>query len=296
MPVELEGKLNNYGTLTAKGTAVPFAEQPAVDLEIALRGQDMVNVSPYMIAATGYRFTAGLLDVDSRVVVKDGSIDAQNSLLIKKLQVKEVDKAISAQSAGSIGMPLDAALGILTDKNGSIELDVPIQGKLDEVDVGLQSVINIALQKATTVGLKTYLVYAFQPYGAAILLAEAVGGQMGKISLDPIVFDAGTSALTASHEDYLARLGKVMQERPQIVVQVCGLTATADLGEAPAGKEGAALSEEQAARMAELAQAREAAVKEHMISTYGVDAGRLVPCAPEHDAGADARPRVVLTI
>jgi hypothetical protein len=297
--IKLHGQLDKYATLDVAGNVKPFSAPPAVDLTINLDDQNMVPLSSYLISSTGYLVQAGQLDFDSKIVIKDGVIDAKNKAFMKKLKLTEADGELVKKNAGEIGMPLDRALGMLRDKNDNITLEIPIQGKLDELDIGTSQIINTVLKKATTAGMKTYLLYAFQPYGALIIAGEMAGKQLGKISLDPVIFEPGKADLTAQHKDYLSKLGKVMKDRPKIDVRVCGYTTMADLGgtkPADSGKKAAELSKKQIEAMIALGSERMNAIKKHMISTFKIDAGRLILCAPEHDRKDGAKPRVELLI
>ena len=297
--VNLDGKLNNYASLTVKGAVKPFAEQPGLDLKIDLENQNMVALSPYLISSTGYMIHAGQLQLDSKVVIDKGSIDAKNTIYMKKLHLEEADATVIKENAGSIGMPLDKALGMLRDKNDNIKLEVPILGKLDEIEIGKSQIINTVLKKATTAGMKTYLLYAFQPYGALIMVGQAVGKQVGKINLDPVQFEPGEDKLTSAHKDYLKKLGKVMQDRPKIDVQICAYTTIADLSlrkEDAKEKAPGELSQRQIDKAVKLGHVRQKIIKDYLISEFKVDDGRLILCAPEYDNSKDAKPRVELLI
>jgi hypothetical protein len=297
IPIKLDAKSSKYATMTVDGSIKPFLSQPAIDLTIDIDNVNMVTISPYLIASTGYLVKAGQMRADSKIVIKDNQIDAQNTLFLQKLRLEEVDKEIAKEHAGDIGMPLDKALGLLRDKKDNIKLEVPITGKLDEVEFGMGQIINTALKKATTVGMKTYLLYAFQPYGAMIIAGQSLGKAAGKISLDPVFYEPGKSDLTAKHKDYLAKLGKIMTDRPQIDVQVCGFYTASEVGiQQPAGSNGQGAAGEQLKRGISLGQARENKIKDYLISEHKVDSSRLILCAPELDKDKDAKPRVELVI
>ncbi len=297
--INLEGRLNNYATLAIKGSVKPFKKQPGIDLKINLENQNMVALSPYVISSTGYFIRAGQLNLDSTVLINDGSIDAKNTFFLKKLKLEEADATVARENTGSIGMPLDRALGMLRDKDDNIKLDVPIKGKLDDIDIGTGQIINTVLKKATTTGMKTYLLYAFQPYGALIMAGKAVGKQAGKIHLDPVVFEAGDSDLSSKHKDYLEKLGKVMQDRPKIDVQICAFTTIADLSfrkDSAKEKKSGELSQRQIDKSLKLGLERQKIIKDYLISKFKIDGGRLILCAPEYDDSGDAKPRVELFI
>ncbi len=297
--LKLDGKLNNYATLAIDGSVKPFRKQLGLKIKARLGNQNMVALSPYMASATGYQIHSGQLNIDSDIVIENGNIDAKNTVIMKKLKIEEADKNLAKENAGSIGMPLDKALGMLQDKNNNIKLDLPITGKLEDVDIGTGQIINTALKKATTAGMKTYLLYAFQPYGALIIAGQAVGKQVGKITLDPVFFKAGESTLTSKHKDYLGKLGKVMLDRPKIDVQVCAYATIADLSikkNSAKDKSTAALSERQIKKSLKLGQERQKIIKDFLISKYKISDGRLILCAPEYDDSKEARSRVELLI
>lgn len=296
--VNLDSKVDNYATFTVKGAVKPFLQQPAIDLKIDLSHLNMVSLSPHMIKATGYLVRAGQLNIDSSIAISNHTIDAKNTLFMKKLHLEEANAALIKENAGSIGMPLDKALGMLQDKNDNIKLEVPITGKLDEVDIGTGQIINTALKKATTAGMKTYLLYAFQPYGAMIIAGQMVGKQVGKIRLDPVFYDAGKNELTSQQKNYLEKLGKVMQDRPKIDVQICAYTTAADLSLAQGGSEKSSspISQAQIDETLKVGLQRQKEIKDYLISKYKIDDGRLLLCSPKFDDSKDAKPRVELLI
>jgi outer membrane protein OmpA-like peptidoglycan-associated protein len=147
--------------------------------------------------------------------------------------------------------------------------------------------------------MKTYLLYAFQPYGALIMVGQAVGKQVGKINLDPVQFEPGEDKLTSAHKDYLKKLGKVMQDRPKIDVQICAYTTIADVSlrkEDAQEKAPGELSQRQIDKSVKLGQVRQKVIKDYLISEFKVSDGRLILCAPEYDDSKDAKPRVELLI
>lgn len=297
--INLDGKLNNYATLAVNGSVKPFKKQPDVDLKIKLNNLNMVALSPYVISSTGYLIHAGQLNLDSTILINNGRIDAKNTFFMKKLSMDEADTTIARENAGSIGLPLDKALDMLRDKNDNIKLEIPIKGKLDEIEIGTAQILNTVLKKATTVGMKTYLIYAFQPYGALIMVGQAVGKQAGKINLEPVIYEAGDSDLTRKQKNYLGKLGKVMQDRPKIDVRICAFTTIADLSlkkDSAKEKESDELSQRQIDKSLKLGSERQKTIKDYLISKFKINNGRLILCEPEYDDRKDARPRVELFI
>ena len=218
---EISGEIGKYGKVESKGSARPFADKLFIDAETKLDNLSMVGISSYTIKSVGYYINSGQLDLRSKTVIENGTIDSQNELLMSKLKLKKAEGGLAAKTEADLGMPLDKALGLLRDKNDKIKLDVPVTGKLEEVDIGYNSVINIAMKKAIKAGAMSYLLFALQPYGSLVYLGEKIGEAAAKITLDPIEFEPGNATLTDKNKDYLQKIAKLMSDREEILVEVC---------------------------------------------------------------------------
>jgi len=104
--------------------------------------------------------------------------------------------------------------------------------------------------------------------------------------------------LTSQHKDYLEKLGKVMQDRPKLDVQICAYTTTADLSlkQGSPEKASSALSQQQIDETLKVGLQRQKEIKDYLISRYKIDDGRLLLCSPKYDDSKDAKPRVELLI
>jgi len=102
------------------------------------------------------------------------------------------------------------ALAVLRDRDGLIELDVPITGDLDDPNFRLGRVIWHAIVNVLTkVGTAPFT-----------MVAKLFGG--GSEKLDVVDFEPGMSALTASTEKTLQALAKALYSRPALRLDVEG--------------------------------------------------------------------------
>ncbi len=301
----INGGVGEYGKLRATGSARPFAEDLYVNADAKLENYTMAPLSSFTVKGNGYIVQSGELDLGSKTVIQDGAIDSKNHLVFTKFHLKKASGDLAAKTEADLGMPLDKALGMLRDKNDKITLDVPIEGTLSDLDIGYNSIVNIAFKKALKAGAIGYLAYAFQPYGALIYLVEKAGDVAGKVSLDPVLFAPGSGMLTEDHMNYLQKLAKVMGERKQIGVQICSYATVADLPGASENKPvqtgaqgGVAtpVSDELRKQALKLAAQRAEEIKKHLVEQHGIDPGRVSVCAPEFDSKAEAKSRVELLI
>ena len=133
----------------------------------------------------------------------------------------------------------------------------------------------------------TYLKYALQPYGTVIALAEIAGEQAMKVRLDPVAFAPGKAELESERFEYLERIAKIINERPEITVKVCGVAVEAD--RAALAKAGAPVGKGEAAQgkktepapvtdkvLLKLADQRADNVEDHLVTQHKVSSSRLV--------------------
>jgi len=180
-------------------------------------------------------------------------------------------------------------------------------------------------------GSVTFLKFALQPYGAVLMAAESIGRQAGKVRLDPLVFDPGSSVVPPVQSDYIDKIVDIMRKRPRIRLVACGEATTVgdravmtwtpdagaavqdpvDAGEAipaDAGKRmqagevapgstdpvPAVSESEQQAWLESLAEARSNALKALLIER-GIESSRIAGCKPSVVDAADGH-RVRLAV
>lgn len=312
--LNLNASAGKYASLSAEGTFKPFGE--SLDTKIAARiaRVELPPLSPYIVKVTGYSIHSGTLTADSNVDINAGELDIKNQLHMEQLTVKPVDAEQRQQLEQSLSMPLDKALDMLRDSDDNIELDLPITGSLANPNFDASDAINQALGKALKTAAVSYIKYALQPYGALLMVGQLVGDKLSSIQLEPIPFAAGEAQPAADQSDYLARIGKLMGNRPELNLKLCGLATEQDrqalqakqLAErAAAAKEAGKTGSDQAAaepppvpddQLLELAEQRAYAMKDRLIHDQSIATGRLFTCNPEIDKDAQAQPRVDLRL
>ena len=114
------------GSLSIKG----WAEIATRDSDIAmhLKGVDMLALQPYLIKAAETGVKRGLLDMDIKSTVKGNRLRAPGNLTLSGLEL-----ASSGGAMGTfMGVPRQAALGALKDRNGKISIQFTLEGNLDD--------------------------------------------------------------------------------------------------------------------------------------------------------------------
>ncbi|HOS86565.1 MAG TPA: hypothetical protein PLT46_05520, partial [Burkholderiaceae bacterium] len=109
-------------------------------------------------------------------------------------------------------LPVKLAVALLADRNGVIDINLPISGSLNDPQFSLGSVILKVI-----VNLITKAITA--PF---TLLASAFGGSGGE-ELGTVPFAPGSAALSAQAIAGLDRVAKVLADRPVLIMTVTGM-------------------------------------------------------------------------
>jgi hypothetical protein len=205
--VAMRGKLDALGTIAINGTLNPLSEDPNTHLKILVNNIDLTTASPYSAKYAGYLIDKGKLDLDLDYLIKGTNIKASNDILLNQF---EFGKSVDSPEATRLPLPL--AIGILKDRKGVIDIDLPISGDLSDPSFKIGSVI-----LNTFVNLITKVVTS--PF--SILGGLIEGGD----KLSEVSFPANSSELDSSQIDSIMQLAKALKERPRLTLEI---RATAD--------------------------------------------------------------------
>ncbi len=125
--------LNNRGKLDAK---LAFNPNDYKNLELDLTIEDFLlsDINIYSKYYMGHNIVNGDFYYFSKSKITDGKIKSENKLLVKNVSV-------SNEKGGLYNLPLKFALFLLKDKNGDVNLDVPVRGDLNDPKISLGKII-----------------------------------------------------------------------------------------------------------------------------------------------------------
>ena len=141
-------------------------------------------------------------------------------------------------------------------------------------------------------------------------MARYAADKASAVRLDPVGFAAASDVLEEARHDYLDKVADIVAKRPGINIMLCGVATAYDRVEL-VRQAGAAQAEGKDRKqvkdapppvevpdeqLIELADRRDAAVKDYLVGKHGIKPGRLVACQPRIDPDGDADPRVDLLI
>ena len=197
---------------------------------------------------------------------------------------------------------------ILQDNDDNIDLQIPLDGSLDDPQFGYQTVINKLAGKGLKNAAMGYLTKALQPFGALISISQMVMDAQEKglfITLQPVVFEPAKAVLSADSKQYIAKLAGMMRERQGMRLNICGNAVAVDqppvwaaLVEANKKKKEPLdvdiLRLELEPKLQQLAERRNDAVKGELSQKHAIDIERVFGCYPKVDLKSKDSPQVSL--
>ena len=200
--VDLNGKIDRYAPVHIGGEINLLSVALFTDVTMSFKDVDLTIVNPYSTHFVGYKIDKGKLSVDVTYKIDQRKLDAKQHFVIDQLELGE-----RVESPDAVHLPLKIAVALLKDRNGVIDLDLPMNGSLDDPKFRIGPIVwkmfvNLITKVATA------------PFA---LLGHLFGG--GE-HVNIIEFDAGSAQLSQPASDQLASIGKALKERPQLKLDV----------------------------------------------------------------------------
>jgi len=200
--VDIHGAVDAFSPVSITGEVNVLGPALYTDLALSFRNMELSTFNPYSGKFAGYNITKGKLTTELHYKVDGRKLDAQHHITVDQLEFGD-----KTASKDAVSLPIKLAVALLKDRHGVIDLDIPVNGTLDDPTFRLGPIIwkvfvNI-LEKAVT---------------APFALLGALFG--GGPDLQFVDFSPGTADLDAAAADKGRAMVKALTERPQIKIEV----------------------------------------------------------------------------
>jgi uncharacterized protein involved in outer membrane biogenesis len=202
--VRLKGRVDQYGRADIGGTLSPLASDRFTDIKVSFADLELTTLTPYSAKFAGYRIDKGKLSLDLGYRIRDRQLEATNKIVFNQLTLGE-----KVDSPDAMNLPLKLAVAILKDKDGVIDVDLPLTGSLDDPQFRVAPLVWKAFLNLVTKA-------ATAPFA---LIAGLVGGGD---DMDAMAFPAGDATLSPENADKLGKLARALAARPALGVEIRG--------------------------------------------------------------------------
>ncbi|MCM3563738.1 DUF748 domain-containing protein [Hydrogenophaga intermedia] len=203
--LSLKGRAEGTAQLDISGQINPLATPLAMDIKAQVRDLELPPLSPYSAKYAGYGIERGKLSVDVRYRIEpDGKLEASNQIVLNQLSFGERD------SNSTANLPVKLAVALLADRNGVIDINLPVSGSLNDPQFRLGPIIVRLI---------------FNLIGKAItapfsLIASAFAG--GGADASQLEFEAGRALLDDADRRQLEAVAKALENRPALRLTIVG--------------------------------------------------------------------------
>jgi uncharacterized membrane protein len=190
--VEISGRVN------------PLAAELFVDIKASARDIELPPLSAYSAKYAGYGIEKGKLSMDVKYFIENRKLSAENRVVLDQLTFGD-----KVESPTATKLPVLLAVALLKDRNGVIDIDLPISGSIDDpqFSVGgliVRVIVNLLVKVVTS------------PFA---LIGSLVGG--GE-ELSYVEFAPGSAQVGADAQAKLQSIGKALADRPALKLDIAG--------------------------------------------------------------------------
>lgn len=201
----LNGRLDDDAPVSISGKLNPLGEQLYLDIAAKAAGVELTRLTPYAAKYAGYPITKGKLTVDVAYKIENGKLDAKNHLYLDQLTFGE-----KTDSPDAVKLPVLLAVSLLKDRNGVIDINLPVSGSLSDPEFSIGGVILRVIVNLLTKAITS-------PFA---LIASAFGGNGEELGY--IEFAPGSSTLTDDARKKIETVGKALNDRPSLRLEISG--------------------------------------------------------------------------
>ena len=201
--LELKGRAAGTALLEISGQLNPTARPLALDIKAKATDLELAPLSPYAGKYAGYAIERGKLSMDIAYKIDpDGKLEARNQVILNQLTFGD-----KIESKDATKLPVLLAVALLKDRNGVIDINLPVSGSVNDPKFSVGSII-----------VKVIINLLVKALTAPFALLS--GG--GSDDLSVVEFQSGTALITDGGSSAIDKVAKALTERPALKMTVTG--------------------------------------------------------------------------
>jgi Domain of Unknown Function (DUF748) len=202
--VKISGAVDKSAPLEIAGELDPFGSELFLDIALKAKGIDLPTFSPYSGKYVGHVIEKGKLSVDIHYHLEKGELKAENNLFLDQFTLGE-----KIESPDALDIPLTLAIALLKNQRGEIDLNLPINGSLNDPEFSVGGII-----------IKVFVNLITKAVTAPFALLSSLAGDGEELS--EINFLPGYGRVEPEAEKRLQALSKALADRPALKLEITG--------------------------------------------------------------------------
>lgn len=203
--MRLTGTYSGSAPVTIQARLNPLAPKKFLELRAKVSNMELPRFSGYMGKYAGYAIEKGKGTMDVAYHLRNGQLTGENHVFIDQLTLGE-----RVESPDATSLPVSLAIAVLKNRQGQIELNLPVSGSVDDPQFSMRQIIGQAVMNVLGKVVAS-------PW--TLLQSAFSGGE----TLSQATFAPGSVELGETTRQTLANLARAMNERPALTLEVCGV-------------------------------------------------------------------------
>jgi Domain of Unknown Function (DUF748) len=210
--IDLNGYvINKYSPVVIKGKTSIFDYEKTTDIQMAFRNIELPVFNPYSGRFAGYAIAKGKLTTELHYRINDKKLQADHHVIL--------DQLTWGQATGSkeaVSLPIRLGTALLKDKDGVIDLNVPVTGTIDDPKFRIGPIVWQIIKNLVVKAVSA-------PF-------KFIGGLFaGAEEAQYVDFEPGSALLPESAARSLPALAKALQDKPELNLDIpAGILAERD--------------------------------------------------------------------
>lgn len=203
--LKLRGRVAGSASLEVQGTVQPLTRPVALDVRGQVRDLELPQLSPYSSKYAGYGIERGKLSAEVNYRIgADGQLQASHQIVLNQLRFGD-----RSDSEDAPNLPVKLAVALLADRNGVIDLQLPVSGSINDPDFRVGAIV-----------WKMVL----NLIGKAILspFSLLTGALSGEEQLEQMAFAAGQADVDAATRQKLQTVAQLLIDKPALRLTLVG--------------------------------------------------------------------------
>jgi hypothetical protein len=200
--VDIHGSVDAFAPVSISGEVNVLSAALYTDLTMSFKNIELSTFNPYSGKFAGYNISKGKLTTELHYKVDGRKLDAQHHIIVEQLEFGD-----KTESKDAVSLPVKLAVALLKDRDGVIDLNLPVTGSLDDPQFKLAPIIwklfVHILEKAVTA-----------PFA---LLGSLFGGGP---DLQFVDFQPGAAELDPGATEKARTMVKALDARPQLKIEI----------------------------------------------------------------------------
>jgi len=201
--IALKGGVDDIGTATINGKVYVANPKDFAKVKVVFENLELKQYTPYSMEFLGYAIDDGRLFLNLDYNLNNKILQSSNIVSINQIK-------LGKEKAGGSPWPLGLAVAILEDSEGMIELDLPIEGNVDEPDFKYGKMV------WKTIG-NVFTKIVTSPFK---MFSSLLGIESDKI--EDIEFIHGDFVVTPSEMKKLDSVATILTKRKKLKLSVSG--------------------------------------------------------------------------